>query len=109
MQKTVVVLFLLGLASAGLVAEGPASASVPAQSPARVYASKCAGCHGADGAGLLAGAPDFTSAEWQASRSDVELSNSIKNGRGKLMPAWGEQLSDEQIAGLVRHVRSFKK
>ena len=109
MRKSVVVLFLLGLASAGLTSEGPASASVPAQSPARVFASKCAGCHGADGAGLLAGAPDFTSAEWQASRSDADLHGSIKNGRGKLMPAWGKQFSDEQIEGLVRHVRAFKK
>jgi cytochrome c oxidase cbb3-type subunit 3 len=80
-----------------------------AQSPGRVYASKCAGCHGADGKGLIAGTPDMSSAEWQGSRSDAQLFGSIKNGRGKLMPAWGKQLSDAQINALVGHIRGLKK
>lgn len=108
MKATVVLLFVAALAGASASTHGPEPAAA-AQSPARVYASKCAGCHGADGAGLIAGTPDFTSAEWQASRSDAQLAAGIKNGRGKLMPAWGKQLSDGQINGLVGHIRRFKK
>jgi cbb3-type cytochrome c oxidase subunit III len=108
MRKTTAVL-ALSVAAGAMWSIQTAPEASAVQSAARVYASKCSGCHAPDGTGSLAGAPNFTSAEWQASRSDAQLAGSIKNGRGKLMPAWGEELSDAQISALVRHVRGFKK
>jgi cytochrome c oxidase cbb3-type subunit 3 len=107
MRKVTVMLAVAGLATAAAFVsptEGTA-----AQSGAKVYSSKCAGCHGPDGSGNISSAPNFTDAEWQASRTDAQLAESIKNGKGKIMPAWGKQLSDAQITELVQHVRSLKK
>jgi mono/diheme cytochrome c family protein len=92
----------------------PAAAAVPAGfDAAAVYKSKCAMCHGPDGKGTQAmkgkGQPDFTTAEFQKSRTDAQLSESISNGKGKLMPAFKGKVSDGDIAGLVRQIRSFAK
>jgi cytochrome c oxidase cbb3-type subunit 3 len=85
------------------------AAAATFQSPARIFASKCAGCHGPDGSGNIAGTPNFTDAGWQAGKTDAELAASIKDGKGKIMPAWGRTLTDAQITGLVAHIRSLKK
>jgi cytochrome c oxidase cbb3-type subunit 3 len=108
MRKVTTVLALSVAAGAmWLIPAAPEASAV--QSAARVFASKCSGCHGADGTGNIAGAPNFTNAEWPASRTDAQLTGSIKSGRGKLMPAWSGELSDAQISGLVKHVRSLNK
>jgi len=51
--------------------------------------------------------PDFTLATWQASRTDVQLSQTIHDGRG-MMPAFGKQLNENGIAALVGHIRGFR-
>ena len=107
MRKVTVMLALSAFAAAAWFVNPPEGTA--AQSASRVFSSKCSGCHGPDGSGNIAGTPNFTSAEWQASRSDAQLLESIRNGKGKIMPAWGKQLSDAQISALVRHVRSLKK
>ena len=64
----------------------------------------CASCHGRDGRGQGerrppgAAVPDFTQAAFQAQRSDAQLGEVIRTGRG-LMPAFGKQniLTAEQI------------
>ena len=43
-----------------------------AEEGGKVFAAKCAVCHGADGAGKLKGTPDLRSAEVQK-KSDAEL------------------------------------
>jgi len=79
-------------------------------SGARLYtANACAGCHGADGKGVVKDAPDFTSAAWQAKESDADVVEGIKKGKLPKMPAYGEQLSDEEIKALVAHIRTFAK
>jgi cbb3-type cytochrome c oxidase subunit III len=78
---------------------------------ADVFKQKCSMCHGADGKGFAAlKTPDFTSAKVQASLTDKEIADSIKNGRkGTAMPAFGDQLNDSQIQSLVTYIRSLKK
>ncbi|MGD1024993.1 MAG: cytochrome c [Candidatus Sulfotelmatobacter sp.] len=75
------------------------------------YTSKCAGCHGSDGAGSAMGktmgAHDFTSIEVQQ-MSDAELTDIITNGKSK-MPAYGESLKLDDIKGLVAYIRTLKK
>src|SRR5262245_10372957 len=78
-----------------------------------VYGGKCAICHGKDGAGLpnwkSKGQPDFTKIEWQKAHTDQQISDSIKNGKGKFMPAFKDKLSDEETAALVQRIRAFAK
>ncbi len=76
-----------------------------------LYKSKCAVCHGADGAGSATGkkmgAHDFTTGDVQG-MSDTELSTIITNGKNK-MPKYGASLKPEDIKGLVAYIRTFKK
>jgi cbb3-type cytochrome c oxidase subunit III len=78
-----------------------------------VYGSKCAVCHGKDGKGVPAmrrsGAPDFTDAQWHAARTDAQITESVKNGKGKLMPEFRNKLNDEEISAVVARVRRFKR
>ena len=79
-------------------------------SGSRLYtANACAGCHGADGKGVVKDAPDFRDAEWQKRKSDPLLVEDIKKGKLPKMPAYGEQLNDEEIKALVAHIRTFAK
>jgi mono/diheme cytochrome c family protein len=51
--------------------------------------------------------PDFTTAEYQASRTDEQLREVIIKGRG-LMPPFGKQLNEQALDALVGKVRRFK-
>ncbi|HEX4352255.1 MAG TPA: cytochrome c [Polyangiales bacterium] len=72
----------------------------------------CAGCHGRDGRGQGPGRPpgaqlpDFTSPQFQAQRSDAQLSQVIREGRG-LMPPFAKQVNEQGQAALVARIRRF--
>jgi mono/diheme cytochrome c family protein len=115
-ERRVKLLFVLSaivFASAFAIGRSSASAVTPsgAQSGADLFAQKCAGCHGKGGQGMAMwkakGQPDFTSQDFQKSRSDEQLTDSITNGKGKSMPAFKNKLSTDQIASLVAQVRAF--
>jgi len=76
-----------------------------------LFKKKCSMCHGTDGKGFPAmKTPDFTDRKVQASLTDKEITETIKNGRkGTMMPPFGSQLSDKQIQELVLYIRSLKK
>jgi mono/diheme cytochrome c family protein len=78
-----------------------------------LYDGKCALCHGKDGVGLpnwrSLGQPDFTKPEWQNAHTDAQIAESIKNGKGKFMPAFKGKLSDEETGTVVQRIRSFGK
>lgn len=80
---------------------------------AETYTAKCAKCHGAKGRSVekdkKQGIKDFTDANWQKSRSDAELTTSINNGKGDVMPDWKTKLSVEKVKALVTHMRAFGK
>jgi cytochrome c6 len=78
--------------------------SANAQS-ADLYKSKCAMCHGADGA--KAAGHDFSSADVQK-KTDAELTDVINNGKGK-MPKYADKLKPEEVKGLVAYIRTLKK
>lgn len=79
---------------------------------AALWNVSCAGCHGRDGKGLGSGRPpgaqlpDFTSAEFQKQRSDEQLLQAIREGRG-MMPGFGKQLNEQGLSALVAHVRAY--
>jgi cytochrome c6 len=85
--------------------------SAPAYAAAAdTFKSKCAMCHGADGAGTTPMGKklklkDLRSAEVQK-KTDAELTTSINDGKVP-MPAYGKTLSKEEIQGLVAYVRSI--
>jgi len=94
--------------------ETPSSVSrSSAADGAALYDGKCALCHGKDGVGLpnwrSLGQPDFTKPEWQNAHTDEQIADSIKNGKGKFMPAFKGKLSDEETGAVVQRIRAFGK
>jgi mono/diheme cytochrome c family protein len=78
----------------------------------RLFERKCSNCHGTDGRGMEDGIdlsliPNFTSAAWQAKRSDRALRISIAEGKGTRMPSFRHRLSEKEIDGLITVVRAF--
>ncbi len=78
-----------------------------------IFVDTCEMCHGPDGKGTKQGidfgVPDFTDAEWHASKPDEVLINSITNGKEEnpnYIP-FGDMLSEEEIAAMAAHVRKF--
>ena len=79
---------------------------------ADTFKAKCAMCHGPDGKGDTAmgkkfAVKDLGSAEVQ-SKSDADLTTIITKGKDK-MPAYDGKLTNEQIEGLVKFIRTLKK
>jgi cytochrome c6 len=80
--------------------------SAHAQDASATYKSKCAMCHGADGA--KAAGHDFSSAAVQ-SKSDADLAAVITDGKPPKMPKYGDKLKPEEVKGLVAYIRTLKK
>jgi mono/diheme cytochrome c family protein len=79
---------------------------------AAVYQEKCLACHGKEGKGGPASAampnlPDFTSRAWQNGRTNAQLSVSILEGKGTLMPPFRDHLKAEQVKALLAYLRRF--
>jgi cytochrome c6 len=96
---------------AGALLAGVCLFSVPAQADtaagATMFKAKCAGCHGADGAGKDAmKTTDMGAADVQK-MSDADLSAVITGGKGK-MPAY-KTLTPDQVKDLVGYIRTLKK
>lgn len=102
MKSIMKVVFLAILAASTTAAFGQAADN---------YKSKCAMCHGPDGAaatpaGKAMQTPPVTSPAF-AKASDAELFTLVKSGKAK-MPAYNGKLTDPQIKELVTYMRSLK-
>lgn len=93
----------------------PAAAGAAVDGKA-VFASHCAACHQATGAGLAGVFPPLAGSEWVVGK-DTTLANIVLHGiNGALtvkgtayngaMPAFKDQLVDAEIAALLTYVRS---
>ena len=82
--------------------------------PSALFKQYCAKCHGEDGKantpkGSQLMARDFTDSEFQSSKTDEQLIETVTKGHED-MPPFGKKLTKEQIEGLVKDdVRGFKK
>ena len=100
------------------------AASMPSwagESAADNYKTYCVQCHGMEGNGKginvrdMSVVPrDHTDAKSMSARSDDDLFKVIKEGglainKSVLMPPWGDTFSDEEIRGLVQHLRKLCK
>ena len=80
----------------------------------KIYKQKCSACHAGDGsastpAGRRSGARDVRSDDWKK-WTDEDLAKVIREGSAnKKMPAYGKQLSEEQIRQLVAYMRGLAK
>lgn len=101
-----------------LLALGGAGAHA-AETGADLYRMYCVQCHGTqgDGRGVNAKSMDVLPRSHvdpveMGARQDADLAKVIREGgkainKSVLMPAWGHNLSAEQIEKLVRHLRSL--
>ena|SRR5215813_8906764 len=83
-----------------------------AQNAEALYKSKCAACHGPDGAGATTmgkklAVRDFHSPE-VTKMTDAELFDITKKGKNK-MPAYDKKITDDQIKDLIKYVRTLGK
>ena len=111
-------LFLL---AAPLTGQGVAATDAPGEpaSPERLYEAACASCHGADGHGADLAAvqldvplPDFTECSFATREPDADWAAVVHAGgpvRGfdRMMPAFGDALTDEEVDRVLTYVRSF--
>ena len=96
--------------SAPMGKAGPAAALVADQPDgAAIFKRNCVMCHGPDGKGVATfKTPDFTNPRVQASLTDEQILETIKNGKkGTVMPPWRDKLSDQDIKAVAAHIRSF--
>jgi mono/diheme cytochrome c family protein len=104
---------LLVISIAALVlALTPAQAQSSPTDAAALFKSKCAMCHGPDGAGNTPmgkklSVRDLRSAEVQK-QPDADLMHVIAQGKAK-MPAFGKSLNEDQIKLLVTYIRELGK
>jgi cytochrome c6 len=94
-----------------LVVSFLAPLSLPASADAgkATFSTKCAVCHGADGAGKVKGTPNLGGADVQK-KTDAELASFIAEGGGKPTHAFKNKgLTDEQIKDTVAYIRTLKK
>ncbi|MEE9583927.1 MAG: cytochrome c, partial [Candidatus Brocadiales bacterium] len=72
----------------------------------------CCYCHGNGGVGTTfgkqAGVPDFTDAEWQGSRTDEQLMETMLGGKDK-MPSYRGKQTENMMKKLLQVVRNFGK
>lgn len=88
-------------------------ASAWAQGDAKdLYLSKCASCHGPDGAGKTAKGKKLKVQDAHAAVGKMSADAMIKivtDGKGQDMDGYGKTLSKDQIKGLVDYYRSLAK
>jgi mono/diheme cytochrome c family protein len=89
--------------------ESAHSSPADMQSGAKIFADKCADCHGPNGkGGGQMKTPDFTNPAVQAVLSDETVRKTILQGKpGTAMPAWGGKLSDSEVNAVTAFVKSL--
>ncbi len=99
-------LLLLVVNSALAQESGKASAG------ASVFKSKCALCHGADGAGNTSLGKQLQAADLRSKdvqkRTNAELTKIVHDGQAN-MPPFADQLSDAEISHVIQYVRQLGK
>jgi cytochrome c oxidase cbb3-type subunit III len=75
---------------------------------AKIFAGSCTPCHGPQGKGnQQLGAPNLTDDIWLYAGDKATVMETIRNGRGGVMPAWAGWLDPETIKELAIYVHSL--
>ena len=98
---------------------GARAAAIDPAASKQIFDQMCAGCHGTEGngqegtkSGFVPRIGTLANKVYMASVPDDYLVMIVKKGgefMGKIatMPAWEKRLKDEEIRGLVAHMRKF--
>ncbi|MCI4677818.1 cytochrome-c oxidase, cbb3-type subunit III [Rhodoblastus acidophilus] len=74
----------------------------------KVFMDNCTPCHGENAKGnIQMGAPNLTTKIWLYGGDKADLIQTITNGRGGHMPAWGSKLDPATIKALTVYVHSL--
>src|SRR6187402_2776291 len=85
----------------------------------QLYQAGCAACHGPDGRGQPVAVrgfdidlPDFTDCHLTTPEADLDWISVVHQGGAarsfsRMMPAFGEELTDAEITRVVGHLRTF--
>jgi len=97
-------------------APAKAGAAVAGADGQAIYAARCTACHQATGAGLPGVFPPLAGSEWVTGKGEALASILLHGVTGAVtvkgakfsgaMPAFKDQLKDEEIAALATYVRS---
>jgi cbb3-type cytochrome c oxidase subunit III len=100
----------------GYLREGTPAAALPAAPPRGsaaqgkiLFNQQCAGCHGADGKGLIA--PALANPVFQQAATDAFIAQTIRAGRKNTpMPAFGRAgFGDREIGDVLAHIRQWQR
>ena len=97
-------LAFVGAGAAHAQAQVNTKGDFTAQTGEGVYSTLCQGCHMADGKGAT-GAGTYPALTGKTIASGAYVAMRVLDGH-KAMPPFGPNLSDEQIAAVVDHVRT---
>ena len=87
---------------------GKSESSVAAARGQKIFAEQCASCHGPDGKGKQEqGAPNLADEIWLYGGSRQAVIESIRTGRGGVMPAWAGRLDPVTLKSLAVYVYSL--
>lgn len=96
----------------GALAVASTAAAADLELGKKVYAAKCASCHGADGKGnakmagmLKVNIPDLSGS---AGKSNAELLKLLAEGK-KPMPAFGKSLSKDEMESVLSYAKALVK
>jgi cytochrome c oxidase cbb3-type subunit 3 len=79
-----------------------------AEAGAKLFATNCVACHGADGKGSqLVGAPNLTDKTWLYGGEPATIRQTVRDGRNGVMPAQQELLKEDRIHLLAAYVYSL--
>ncbi len=97
------------------------AAAAPDKQTERLWKSKCASCHGADGKGKTEqgekmGIRDFTTPAVQKDLTDDRIKKALTegvnrtvDGKKQQMDSFKDDLTPDQVDALVAYIRSLKK
>lgn len=71
------------------------------------YETYCRNCHGEDGHGVVAGAPDFSRGQGLM-KPDAALVSGLKSAKGG-MPSYQGILRDQQLLDVVAYLRTLQR
>ncbi|MBU2359151.1 MAG: c-type cytochrome, partial [Alphaproteobacteria bacterium] len=73
-----------------------------------VFSENCAACHGDNAKGNRdMGAPNLTDAIWLYGGDPATLTETVSKARFGVMPAWGQRLSDADVAAVAVYVHGL--
>jgi cytochrome c6 len=104
--RSLAAVLMVGLAMA------PTAAAGDSELGKKIFAQRCASCHGPDGKGnaqmaekLKVKIPDLATS---AGKSDAELLKLLSEGK-KPMPPFGKMLSKDQLDAVLAHAKQLAK